>query len=135
LLPRLLVRPQPQGHAGADQGPEGWVLASAGADLAQRAWRLAHRRRSWRPELPDRPPLVPAHAPAQPAPGPAADRQVLRRARRAVRRIESARLLRSGPPSPEPGRPPDPAPPGHHCPSNGGSSVRLVITASGSAAA
>ena len=65
--------------------------APPGADLAQRPRRLAHRLRARRPELPDRAPPVPVHATAEPAPGPAAGRRVLRRARPAVLRGQPAR--------------------------------------------
>ena len=57
--------------------------------------------------------------------------RVLRRARAALRRVQPARLLRPGAALPQPGWPSDPV--ADHRSSNGGSSVRLVITASGSA--
>ena len=112
-------------------GEQGRLPATAGADLTQRPGRLADRRGPGRPEPPDRAPPVPVDAPAEPAPRPAPDQGVLRRARAALRRVQPARLLRPGAALPQPGWPSDPV--ADHRSSNGGSSVRLVITASGSA--
>ena len=70
LLPGLLLRAQPQGHADPRSVRQDRLPATAGPDLAQRPRRLAHRLRTRRPELPDRAPSLPVHAPAEPAPGP-----------------------------------------------------------------
>ncbi len=69
-LPGLRVRPQPQGHAGTEQRGQPGLLAPAGAHLAQRQRVPPDRGHARRPQLPDRAPPVPGHAPPGAAPLP-----------------------------------------------------------------
>ena len=62
------------------------------------------RPRPGRPELPDRAPPVPVHAPAQPAPLPAPGQGVLPAAGPALLRDQPGRLLRPGAAPPQPRR-------------------------------
>ena len=100
-VPGVLLRPQPQGHAHPGRRRSQRFPAPPGAHLPQCARRPADRLRPRRPELPDRAPPVPLHAPAQPAPLPGPDRGVLPAARRAVLPEQPGRLLRPGPAPPQ----------------------------------
>ena len=100
--------PNHKGMPILDAGRPHRLPAPPGAHLPQRPRRLAHRPRPGRPELPDRAPPVPLHAPAQPAPLPGDDQGVLRAAGPALLRDQPGRLLRPGPALPQRRRPVSP---------------------------
>ena len=107
-VPGLLVRPQPQGHADPHQAEE--------LDFLRRQVLTSRNVRGsrfvdfllGRPQLPDRAPPVPQHAPPQPAPRPAPGPGVLPPARPPLHRIQPVRLLHPGPPPPPRRRRPPP---------------------------
>ena len=87
------VRPQPQGHAGAERGGQPRLPAPPGAHLPERQRRPPDRDHARRAQLPDRAPSVPVHAPAVPAPLPRPGAGVLCPDRAAVLRDRPGQLL------------------------------------------
>ena len=107
------VRPVP-GHARSPpttRACPSWAPLTRATSSAARCLPPVTCRGGWldrlrprRPELPDRAPPVPLHAPAQPAPLAGPDRGVLPAARRALLPEQPGGLLRSGAAAPQRGR-------------------------------
>src|SRR5690606_34969466 len=99
----LLVRAEPQGHAGPHRRGQAGLPAQAGAHLAERAGRVPRRRGARPAQLPDRAPPVPEHAGAQPAQGAADRAALLRGDRRQLSGDRAVLLVRAGAAAPAPG--------------------------------
>ena len=92
-LPRIDLRPEPQGHADAHRRRPAGLPAPSGAHLAQRTGRPDHRHRAGRAQLPDRAPPLPEHALAASAPCPGDRARLLRRTGHRLPRDGTDRLV------------------------------------------